>query len=616
MVSAYSPRVVGQHQPDYHSIDTLLKSPQFVGKQGESLALALYDFFTSQVDGTYHFWPSDERPGHPRLRREVRDTVKLLNCYGWAICGQSATMMYALYRAAGFEARLFGLPGHALCEVFYDGRWHVLDVDMWTWFRTPQGHIASAFELTQNAHELIVTNTSKSDPCNLPDRSLADYAEMYAKTETVDDHVAQLRPGWQVCGHNMDFRLRPGETLIRTQTRDGRHPFPPSWMDFQSRHNREWIGYPRERFEPFRTYGNGRWIYESDLTDASSDVASGAWACEGVIAGPDGLTGIGHITFRIQSSYPFCGTPLREGDAIETSDGVWLSVAGQGPLTVSVTDPEGAFVPILRSDDAFDTCEDVTSLVASRYETMVRLEVGPGGLVHRLRFEGYILTAPMSLPRLTEGANTLEVRTGDKYGLSTVPWVQAIDFRQGADMTSQFAQADNVTFQCEDGWQRATPTQPDQPAALVARFDAPPDRPFAWAYVFVGIQEGPVDKPPRCMALEWSGDGSTWQPLGEHAISNTDRQWECSQDGEFICDRPARTIWVRVTSETAVTVVELHGHVLDPSQTVSDLRIVHRWIDDTGEQRFEVPAGKKTYTLNCGPNPRDHSIEMAMPSTK
>ena len=111
MVSAYSPRVVGQHQPDYHSIDTLLKSPQFAGKQGESLALALYDFFTSQVDGTYHFWPSDERPGHPRLRREVRDTVKLLNCYGWTICGQSAAMMYALYRAAGFEARCSTMAG-------------------------------------------------------------------------------------------------------------------------------------------------------------------------------------------------------------------------------------------------------------------------------------------------------------------------------------------------------------------------------------------------------------------------------------------------------------------------------------------------------------------------
>ena len=82
MVSGSSPRVLGQYRPDYHSIDTLLKSPQFAGKQGESLALALYDFFTSHVDGTYHFWPSDERPGHPRDRFEAPagKTTYTLNC--------------------------------------------------------------------------------------------------------------------------------------------------------------------------------------------------------------------------------------------------------------------------------------------------------------------------------------------------------------------------------------------------------------------------------------------------------------------------------------------------------------------------------------------------------
>ena len=616
MDPAFSPRVVGQHRPDYHSIETLLASPQFAGKQGEQLALALYDFFTSQVDGTYHFWPSDEQLGYPRLRRQVRDTVKILNCYGWAICGQSATMMYALYQAAGLQARLFGLPGHALCEVFYDGRWHVLDVDMWTWFRTPQGHIASAYELSQNPHELIVANTNKSNPCNLPDRSLVDYAEMYGKTETIDDHVAQLRPGWQVCGHSMDFRLRPGETLIRSQTRDGRYPFPPSWMEFHARFNREWLGYPRERFEPFRTYGNGRWIYEPDLTDASSDVESGAWTRDGVSAGPDGLSGAGQITFRIQSPYPFCGTPVRTGDAIDTSDGVWLSVAGQGSVTASVTGPEGAFVPVLQADDAFDAREDITPLLDSCYETMVRLELSPGARVHRLRFEGCILTAPMSLPRLTEGANTLALHVGDKHGMGTVPWVDMVDFRQGADMADQFARAGNVTWPSSDGWQQATPNRSDQPAELVARFDAPEDRPFAWAYVFAAIQEGPIDEPPRRVTLEWSDDGKAWQLLGPRSISNTDRQWACSHDGEFICDRPTQTVWVRVTSETAITALELHGHILEPSRTASNLHIVHRWVDDTGEQCFDVAAGQETYTVNCGPNPRDHSIEMAMPSTR
>ena len=101
--------------------------------------MAVYNHFTSQVDGTYHFWPSAENEGQPRIRRVNNDPIKIYNAYGWAICGQQAHMLYAIWTAAGLKARLYGLPGHALCEVFYDGRWHHYDVDMWSWFRTPRG---------------------------------------------------------------------------------------------------------------------------------------------------------------------------------------------------------------------------------------------------------------------------------------------------------------------------------------------------------------------------------------------------------------------------------------------------------------------------------------------
>jgi hypothetical protein len=158
---AFSPRVVGRLRPDFHCLEAMLKSPQFAGKQGEELVMAVYNHMTSQVDGTYHFWPSAENEGQPRLRRSCTDPIKILNAYGWAICGQMSHMLQAIWIAAGLKARLYGLPGHALCEVFYDGRWHHVDVDMWSWFRTPQGHLASAYELACNARALIVENQNK-----------------------------------------------------------------------------------------------------------------------------------------------------------------------------------------------------------------------------------------------------------------------------------------------------------------------------------------------------------------------------------------------------------------------------------------------------------------------
>ncbi|MEI8241734.1 MAG: hypothetical protein WCI17_00555 [bacterium] len=206
----FSPRVVGATRPDFTSIETLLASPSFAGKQGEELVLAIYNYFTSQVDGTYHFWSPEENLGEPRLRGQVCDPVKHWNVYGWMLCGNHAIMLQAIYTAAGFRARQIG---HNVCEVYYEGGWHFLDVDMWTWFRNPAGQIASAYELARESKALIVDNPCKSSPCNLPDRSLNDYATMFTAAPVVDaeQRIKGVWPLTTARRHSMDFLLRPGE---------------------------------------------------------------------------------------------------------------------------------------------------------------------------------------------------------------------------------------------------------------------------------------------------------------------------------------------------------------------------------------------------------------------
>ena len=272
---AFSPRVVGSHRPEYHSLESILSFPAFAGKKGEDLVLALYDFFTSTIDGTYHFWPADEKRGQPRIRRTTSDAVKLLNCYGWHICGQNSIIQYALYKTAGLEARQFNIPAHVLCEVNYDDAWHVLDVDMWTWFRNKNGQIASAFELATDAQALIVENQDKSDPCNLPDRNLQDYANTYASAQTDGDQVKNIFPHWLVSSHQMDFHLRPGERVTLSECPKGSFIFPDAWKSSVAENGKEWHGFPRERFEPFRSYGNGEWVYEPKLSAAYGDVTDG-----------------------------------------------------------------------------------------------------------------------------------------------------------------------------------------------------------------------------------------------------------------------------------------------------------------------------------------------------
>ena len=475
----FSPRVIGQQRADFYSLDTLLASPQFAGKKGEALVLAIYDYFTSTVDGTYHFWSPDETRGIPRQRQRVDDPIKLVNAYGWMLCGQHAALQFAIFRAAGFQARQYGMPGHNLCEVFYDGRWHALDVDMWTWFRTPEGHIAGAAELQQNAHALIVENKNKSKPCNLPDRTLEGYAEMYDEAKQTGFFEKNIQPPWSTRGHSMDFHLRPGETLIRSQSNEGCFLMPQEWKKSMQKFNKEWHGKPIERYEPFRTFGNGHWIYQPNLSSAFRDVELGTWERHGLEQTDRGLTGTGSITFRIQSPYPFCGIPDWSGERIKYAHGVSVTTGG-GAAQIEIDDGEGRWTtvqpPLM---GAGDMSTDVTDLLASRYECLVRITKNGGLPLTGFTFRACIMTAPLTLPRLVEGENPMELRCGDSHGQCTVPWTRIVDFRSSANVSAQFERIENGEIKpFVPGWQMIE-ARGGKPAQAVLRFDAPAGRSFA-----------------------------------------------------------------------------------------------------------------------------------------
>ena len=625
MNMTFSPRVVGPQRADFYSLETLVASPQFAGKKGQELVLAIYNYFTSTIDGTYHFWETDERKGLPQVRRAVTDPVKMLNCYGWMICGQCSKMLYQLYRTAGLKTRLVGLPGHAVTEVFFDKRWHILDVDMWTWFRTPEGHIASCYELACDSHKLIVENTDKSNPCNLPDRTLESYAQMYSKCQTADGDIVTLRPHWETHGHTMDFQLRPGETLVRSQENRGCFHLPQSWIKSLGDFKKEWHGYPRERFEPLWTFGNGRWIYEPKLAAGFADFRAGLWSPSDLQQDSRGLTGPGSATLRIQSPYIFCGRPEWSREKITSTDGVFLSVAGKGPVQIEITDAEGLWHTVLDEKGDFARRTDITNLLDGRYECLIRMTFLDEARLDKFQFDGTIMTAPNSLPRLVEGKNPMELRLGDKHGRNTVPWDKIIDFRAGVNLPGQWVSADNAKLESFlNDWQKISPADSSKPVQVVWRFDAPDEKEFAWGYFLASVQEGPAQEPPRKALLEWSIDGKKWKKLSHMEISRTSCQWDNSIEGEMTPAKNAKTFWVRITTDSAVIDAEFHGHLdcdkksgtKSAKGNPNALRIVHCWREAGQSRYFEAPGGKKNYTIRCGQNPLAHTIEMSAPSVK
>jgi hypothetical protein len=93
------------------------------GATAEEAARALWQLVREE---TYHWdvpslWTS-----------EGTDPTKLLGVYGYGLCTQRALALAALWRAAGLPVRFWqslGEAEHDVPEVWFDGRWHLLDPD-------------------------------------------------------------------------------------------------------------------------------------------------------------------------------------------------------------------------------------------------------------------------------------------------------------------------------------------------------------------------------------------------------------------------------------------------------------------------------------------------------
>ncbi len=172
----------------------------------------------------YHIagWAYEEPVG------EVLDPLKLLNSYGFGLCYQDGPLLEALFEAGGFQdARSWFLTGHTVCEVFFDGRYSMLDVDMMGYTTVGDGDprtlpIAGVREL--EADRSIITakllapdraDTSKVIypwyPADVQVKAMGGYADIFTSGD--DNWLFPFRR--YSSGHSMDYLLRPGEKLIR-----------------------------------------------------------------------------------------------------------------------------------------------------------------------------------------------------------------------------------------------------------------------------------------------------------------------------------------------------------------------------------------------------------------
>jgi hypothetical protein len=329
-------RVVNDRAPDCSSLESIVRTVTRGCKTDDQRAIALYNF--CRYDHYHHAYPS-EQGGISAL--------KLINVYGWGLCGGQHTVLAALWEAAGYPWRYRGWsnPGHTTVEVFYGDRWHYLDtfLKFYTWTDAPQfpGGRTIASQEDIRANPALVADAFCFDGA----RKVCYHGDN--RFDYVGDDVNWTAPAFMVCGdtlegvllgvrnsrdsgsprgwggirfddaqYSTDVDLRPGYALTLDWNRvddafyfRGRSQGPHHTCGDKDYRNCPSIGPLLEPYHgqrPDRSWSNGRLVFRPDLRTAAalsgfSETENVVWK-EGTLR-PDDETRTAVVVAEMASPY-------------------------------------------------------------------------------------------------------------------------------------------------------------------------------------------------------------------------------------------------------------------------------------------------------------------------
>jgi hypothetical protein len=384
-------KVTAEHGVDSSSLESIVRDAVRLSgaKTNDEKAIAIYEYVHQ---GIFHrACPTEKAP-------QSVGPLKVLNVYGWALCGNQSTILKALFETAGWKCRYVGWPGHTTIEVFYDGRWHYFDTFLkcYYWSKdkkyvVSQGDIAADPSLVLNAvkegraarenlccgdspEDVVAGCKARKELGDLKGWSTVTWRDVNYKPSLDLPSGASLRLDWKASnGFVVDM---PEGGPVHTC----------GIKDFV--HDRK-LGPIFEHYGP-RSWSNGEFVYEPDFRSAA-DLADielqGAKAKDGKLAS---TLGNGVAIFNLGAPYPFVGL----GHTVE----------GKGSVRTSFSIDEGkTWIEI-----------DHSSLYLLRGKYSVRYKVEFGETLRRLRIQGAVEHNRGVLPYLKQGKNRLTVTTDQK----------------------------------------------------------------------------------------------------------------------------------------------------------------------------------------------------------
>ena len=455
----YSPWVLKEGQPDTRDLvrltETLYENAGAHTDREKAEAIWRYlltDGRFVEPGVFYHIagWAYEEPMG------EVLDPTKLLNSYGFGLCYQVAPLLEALWEAGGFiDARTWFLTGHTVAEVYFDGKYNMLDSDMLGFTTVGDADpsaspIASVRELEEDERIILGKMLAQDEadsskvadpwyPADVREKAMGGYAEIFTSRD--DNWLFYFRRF--PAGHTLDYVLRPGEKLIRYFEPEDEGLF---YLPFKREESsvRE-FPQEKERWEirtedgphsqkDSRLWATGRveYIPPLDQVEAYYPLFSQNLRL------PSGRNGDlerqdpslpAAAVFEMPSPYVLIDAEFRIGAAlsgpahrlaVETSVDAGESWRHAGALTGPYSGPWKIGPEVLTN-----SAHGALSAVSGKYGYLVRLTLsGPASgtvLINNLKLSSVIQVNPRTLPELETGENKLFFSPGTQRKRWSVP---------------------------------------------------------------------------------------------------------------------------------------------------------------------------------------------------
>jgi hypothetical protein len=620
-------KVLSDKVEDVSSLDAWKASFVKEGMTDEQKGLAVW---TSVVKFRHQYVPPPFEYFYPEC---VQDPVKTFNVYGYGQCCCAATNVEALARAVGLKARGWGINGHDVSEVFWDGAWHLLDASLINYFPKGDGEIAGVEEIMAAVGEWYEKNPGyKGNEEKLREFQQAGgwqgwrkgpellsrcpfYDEngflparthgWYSTMQEYDGTQPNSRTGKPFLydhggysqGYQVNIQLRPGERLTRNWSNKGLHvnmkeggPCDPLG---------EKVGDPDGSLRYSSKYGDlspgrvGNGTHEYDVPVTSSAYRASALLVDNLE--PDRAAVLdaskpGILAIRMPSSYVYLTGRL--------------TYRARGGITVAISDNNG--LDWNEIDQGGGSQEvDLSPWVFRRYDYRLRFELrGKGAALEVLKITHDIQHSQRPLPALAQGPNTISFAAGPPEGTVTLEGSTNLDHKGKQQVYTDFRpqlegiEGPALSVAGERGWITFPAATPGEITRLR----------FGGHYRVLDADDG--------WEFQVSFDGGRSFRTVDRAPGPT--RGECKY---VVCsDIPAgaRAALVRYSGTRRGTTI-LYGFRIDadyrePHGGFRPVKITYRW-EEAGTLKEHVAVARKpqeTYTISCATRPVMKSIVLEL----